>query len=171
MTATNTAVCLVLVVSFVQLAQCTRSDALATEAEKHLGSRQWSYFSIRKTGRPGRKCNIFVAEMIQDAGGVVPLHRSETWSPICAAEWSNPNSRSLLESGCWKHVTSPRRGDVAGFGGHVGIVTGPRSSIGASSVIADAVVISDWGFRPGHNPVYWRYTCPWNPITTSDTSG
>lgn len=163
-------ICLFLLVSLAQLAQAAKSDAIAKEAEKHLGSTEWSYFSLRKTGRPGRKCNIFVAEMIQDAGAVVPLHRSQTWSPICAAEWSNPNSDSLLESGCWKHVTSPRRGDVAGFRGHVGIVTSPRSTIGASSIIADAVVISDWGFRSGHHPVFWRYNCPWTQTTTPDSS-
>ena len=94
------------------------------------------------------------------------VYRSDTWSPICAAEWANTVSGALVESPCWKHVISPRRGDVAGYGGHVGIVTGPRSTIGASAIVADSVVISDWGFRRGHNPVFWRYTCEWNRQST-----
>ena len=78
------------------------------------------------------------------------------YSPIGANEWANPRSTYLTGDRCWTRVNSASTGDVAATGGHVGIVTGYRTTTSAAK---DAVVKNDWGFRRGQSPVFWRYTC------------
>ena len=84
------------------------------------------------------------------------FRRSWYYSPIGAWEWAKPNSAYLTKDKCWMHVTSPRVGDVAAKGGHVGIVTGYKTTTSAAE---KKVVKNDWGFRKSPTPTFWRYTC------------
>lgn len=70
--------------------------------------------------------------------------------PPLAREWADPKA----DIPGWIVVTDPRPGDVAAMKvdyldatGHVGIVTGPGTTVSASS-LTDTVVENDWGFRP-----------------------
>ena len=133
-------------------------SATANMADSYVGSTAWAYASSRKTGRNTYKCNIFVAEFIEQAGKSVPHRHWWKWSPIGAAEWANPNSSYLTSASCWSVVTGCyKRGDVAATGGHVGIVTGKDATTSASSIV-NSVVKNDWGFRAGQRLTFWRYT-------------
>ncbi|ELT92483.1 hypothetical protein CAPTEDRAFT_186074 [Capitella teleta] len=136
----------------------SKGAAIARTADSHVGSTKWSYASSHRTGRNTNKCNIFVAEVIEQAGATVPHRHFYSWSPIGAGEWGNPSSSYLTGSSCWSRVTSPRNGDVAGDGVHVAIVTGSSKTTSATS---SAVVKNDWGFDPPSRVanVFWRYTC------------
>ncbi|KAI0217613.1 hypothetical protein LSAT2_030654 [Lamellibrachia satsuma] len=127
---------------------------IALEAEKVINSTLWSYASAHRTGCNTYKCNTFVAEMVDRMGGSVP-HRYPWFSPIGAGEWANPRSTYLTNDPHWVLVTgTPRRGDVAACDGHVGIVTGPGTTVSAAR---NKVVQNDWGFRPGQTTTFWRY--------------
>ena len=80
--------------------------------------------------------------------------RSWKWSPIGANEWADPASSYLTKDPHWVLVTTPKRGDIAAYNGHVGIVVGPGETISAGE---HEVVRGDWGFRPGQSPTFWRY--------------
>lgn len=132
------------------------------EADKHVGSSTWSFYAIRKYCKTKcNKCNMFVAEMIEDAGGSVPHRYPFVWTPIGTNEWANPKSRYLRRAWCWKLVVGCYKdGDVAATSGnpmgHVGIVTGENTVTSANRYV---IVKNNWGFRSGQNPTFWRYTC------------
>ena len=50
-------------------------NAIADKAEGYVDSTAWAYASNRKTGTNTNKCNIFVAEVIEEAGKSVPHRR------------------------------------------------------------------------------------------------
>jgi hypothetical protein len=120
-----------------------------TEARRHIGSEAWKHG--RKRGNFGSnayKCNLFVYEMARNSGAEIPLmHSSKTpfsderYPPV-AADWSNPKT----EIKGWVVVDTPKPGDVASDGKHMGIVSGEGTTISASSE-AEKVVKNDWGFR------------------------
>ncbi|XP_067683476.1 uncharacterized protein [Haliotis asinina] len=126
-------------------------------ADKYIGSTKWSQASSHRTGANTNKCNIFVAEVLEEAGATVPHRHVLTWSPIGAGEWGNPNSEYLNDDSCWTHVTSAQVGDVIGDGVHVGIVTGSQLT---TSARYDKVVKNDFGFRSSQaDMTLWRFTC------------
>ncbi|KAI0231762.1 MFS-type transporter SLC18B1 [Lamellibrachia satsuma] len=128
---------------------------IAAEAKKEVGSTLWSFESSHGTGCDTNKCNTFVADMIERAGGSVPQRHVWKKSPIGAREWENPKSTYLTGDPHWVLVTgTPKPGDIAAYGGHVGIVTGPDTTISAT---AANIVENDWGFRKGQKPTFWRY--------------
>ncbi len=59
----------------VLLFECSSGIAIRNKANKYIDDTSWSYASDRKTGKNTNKCNIFVAEVIEEAGKTVP-HRS-----------------------------------------------------------------------------------------------
>ncbi|XP_048252643.1 uncharacterized protein LOC124122220 [Haliotis rufescens] len=126
-------------------------------ADNYIDSTKWSKASTHRTGAKTNKCNIFVAEVLEEAGGKVPHRHWLTWSPIGAGEWRNSNSEYLTSDSCWTHVTSAQVGDVIGNGEHVGIVTGSKLT---TSARFDKVVKNDFGFRiPKDTMTLWRFTC------------
>ncbi|ELT94003.1 hypothetical protein CAPTEDRAFT_197774 [Capitella teleta] len=140
----------------------SKGAAIAKTADKYRSDTKWSVSSPHRVGIGKDKCNIFVAEVIEEAGATVP-HRHWWWSPIGAGEWGNPSSTYLTKDNCWTRVTSPQNGDVAGGHGHVAIVTGSSQTTGATS---DMIVKGNWGFdyrtvkpKPRFAEAFWRYTC------------
>ncbi|XP_071083407.1 uncharacterized protein [Haliotis cracherodii] len=125
-------------------------------ADRYIGSTQWSYASSHDTGRNTNKCNIFVADVFDEAGGGVPHRWFGLAGPIGAGEWGNPRSSYLTSDRCWTNYPTGHVGDVIAGGGHVGIVTGRRITTSAARY---SVVKNDWGFRPGQTVTYWRYIC------------
>ena len=100
---------------------------------------------------------IFVAEMIESAGGSVPNWYESPWSPIDAKEFANPHSSYLSDDGCWSLLTECyKRGDVTAEPetphGHVGIVTDKARTASARS---HTIVKSAWGFDG--KETFWRY--------------
>ncbi|ELT91267.1 hypothetical protein CAPTEDRAFT_202383 [Capitella teleta] len=154
---------LLAVLVFVHLDLGSASDLsirerIAAVAKGYEGSEKWSFKSWRKVGRNKWKCNIFVAEVIEEAGAVVPHRRWWKWTPIGAEEWGKADSEYLADTGCWETTTSPGIGDVATDGKHVAIVTGDEETVSATY---DKVVRNDWGFDPPKREadLFWRYTC------------
>ncbi|XP_067684765.1 uncharacterized protein [Haliotis asinina] len=132
-------------------------STIARTANKYIGSTKWSKASRHRTGANTDKCNIFVAEVLEEAGAKVPQRHWFTWSPIGAGEWGNPRSTYLTRDRCWTRVTSARTGDVIGDGWHVGIVTGYKLT---TSARFDKVVRNNFGFRSSQKPMtLWRYIC------------
>ncbi|XP_067683270.1 uncharacterized protein [Haliotis asinina] len=125
-------------------------------ADSYNGSTRWSYSSRYETGRNTNKCNIFVADVIDEAGGSVPHRWWGLSGPIGAREWGNPSSSYLTSDSCWTNLQTGSEGDVIAGGGHVGIVTGLEMTTSAAHY---SVVKNDWGYRPGQIVTFWRYTC------------
>ncbi|XP_067683472.1 uncharacterized protein [Haliotis asinina] len=125
-------------------------------ADSYINSTRWSYASPHTTGRNTNKCNIFVADVIEKAGGSVPHRWWGVAGPIGAREWGNPRSSYLTGDRCWTNHRTGLDGDVIAGGGHVGIVTGRRLTTSAAKY---SVVKNDWGYRPGQSVTFWRYTC------------
>lgn len=80
------------------------------------------------------------------------------WSPIGAAEWGKEDSTYLKDTGHWKTVSNPARGDIATNGVHVAVVTGPGETVSSAK---EKVVQNDWGFDPPNRvaTLFWRYKC------------
>lgn len=65
-------------------------ENIAAVAESKVGWTLWSKASSHRTGKNTWKCNIFVAEVIEEAGGSVP-HRWEIhhcWTPLSGRRWA-----------------------------------------------------------------------------------
>ncbi|KAI0237426.1 hypothetical protein LSAT2_012047 [Lamellibrachia satsuma] len=140
----------------------SKREKIAKKAEANIGSKVWAKAVAHKVGAGEWKCNIFVAEMIEAAGASVPHRHWYMWSPIGANEWAKTDSSYLVDSGCWTHVTSSGRGDVAAYGGHVGIVVGTDTVVSAKR----DDVVKDYSYQgafynlpAGQNPTFWRYKC------------
>jgi hypothetical protein len=135
---------------FVRLAQ-----EYAKDEEKRV---LWSYSANRGPYPAGtNKCNLFVYEVLARSGAPVPEHLRFSFRvggvaayPPLAGEWADP----LLIIPGWEIVKNPRPGDVAAqksshsdASGHVGIVTGPGTTVSVSSK-TDTVIETGWGFPP-----------------------
>ena len=92
------------------------------------------------------------------------LHRS----PISANEWTNPNSKNIKGTGCYKTVSfsSKQKGDIIAFktkrkSGHVGIVSTNGFYISALKRKVEEDNIE--AFRRRHasivKTIVWRYKC------------
>ncbi|HBL58676.1 MAG TPA: hypothetical protein DDZ80_09215 [Cyanobacteria bacterium UBA8803] len=142
-----------------------QENAIVREARRHIGSGTWAYSANRPPyGSGTNKCNLFVYEVVNNAGAPVPMQERWSWSqfeyvqyPPLAGQWANP---SFTIPG-WVVVTEPQPGDVAAIAinysdasGHVAIVSGPNTTISAT---ANEVVENDWGFRAGQTPTFRRY--------------
>ncbi|KAK6173665.1 hypothetical protein SNE40_017076 [Patella caerulea] len=150
----------ILVVCCLILQAVSRCEALsgrtiANTARSYIGETRWSESSNYQGLRGQPKCNIFVADVVSQAGGSVP-RRYGVRGIIGAGEWGSRWSFYLGVSPCWKNFDRPQIGDVIGYGGHVGIMTGPGKTTSAAQY---RVVENNWGFRSGQSPVYWRYIC------------
>lgn len=110
-------------------------------------------------GRNSDKCNLFVSDVLREAGLDSPARHNGWGGPINAAEWAN---RSLSRIGHWQIVDGPPEpGDViAEITGHdprnpkvvyahVGVVVGDGRTASASTRVypPGMVVMNDWGFR------------------------
>jgi hypothetical protein len=139
-------------------------------AQKQIGSGDWHFDVAKGNFGPGKdKCNLFVYDMLNDAGASPGLPNGHAWwksYPPTAANWADPSfpipGWRVLGSG-----ESPQPGDVVGqriqwpngATGHVMIV-GPNASfigVGKSEMI-DSVAAKMMGEdKPGGLLVYRRY--------------
>lgn len=146
-----------------------RQAAIVSEARKYVDSSAWAHWADRPPYPAGtNKCNLFVYEVLKSAGTPVPMRVRWSWRnlgnvsyPPLARQWADPDQ--VIPG--WVIVKDPQPGDVAAMRinytdatGHVGIVTGPGTTVSASSE-TDTVVENDWGFRPGQKDavVFRRY--------------
>ncbi|MFN8544678.1 MAG: NosD domain-containing protein [Candidatus Binatia bacterium] len=142
---------------------------IATLAQYYVGSLSW-----REDLDNIPRCNIFVRDVLREAGTAPPMEtawtrevayllaltRSEFY-PSLAGDWANP--RPLMK--CWR--TLPQGPDAALPGdviaeaiqysdatGHVGIIVGPQvtSSADSRATPPGKITLSDYGFRPDDDP-------------------
>ncbi len=138
-------------------------------AQKQIGSGDW-HFKVAKGnfGRNTYKCNLFVYDMLTDAGASPGLPKGHWWKsyPPLAANWADPSFAipgwRVLSSG-----ESPQPGNVVGqriqwpngATGHVMIV-GPNASfigVGESEKIENVAAKMMGKDKPGGLLVYRRY--------------
>jgi cell wall-associated NlpC family hydrolase len=149
------------------VAMPTVAQRIVDEAKKYLESNDWSYYTDRPPYGPGtNKCNLFVYEVLNNAGAPVPMKERWSWRnfeyvkyPPLAGQWADPD----VDIPGWVVVDDPQPGDVVAMeenysdaSGHVGIVSGEGKTISASSE-TQTIVENDWGFREGQKPVFRRY--------------
>jgi hypothetical protein len=145
---------------------------IMTTARHYVGSKNWAVNADRPPYGPGtNKCNLFVYEVLNEAGASVQMIERHKWGisrgkhPPLAGQWAD---RNFSISG-WTIVPSPQIGDVVAeahhysdASGHVGIVSSVspdgKSGTTISAATSGSVVENDWGFRSGQSPVFRRYT-------------
>ena len=147
-----------------------KTNPIAQSATRHLRSMKWSY----DAPPPNRyKCNIFVHDIIKEAGIRAPINPT-TKRPVMAARWADERNVDLQG---WHIVrdgaAEARAGDVVAYHnpsyqestGHVGIVVsdGPNgvtiSASGGGAVILDRLGFDNRatdGGRKGY--VFRRWT-------------
>lgn len=128
---------------------------IADAAERNVGSRAWMVGWFRKGYGPlDFKCNLFVAEMVEEGLGIGGRLIDAKGNAPLAGTWGDPSAK--IEG--WKVVTdSPQPGDViairalsANATGHVGIVVAKALTVSqASPDHGNKVIRNDWGFRAG----------------------
>ncbi|KAJ8312910.1 hypothetical protein KUTeg_010283 [Tegillarca granosa] len=132
------------------------ASRIIREARKYNRKTDYSYKGCKHGYCDENKCNMYVNDMLKNAGAKVPKRRPFFYSPIGANEWGNPRSTYVLNTGCYKNVNYPNAGDVVAFpasvgSGHVGIVTGSGQYISAGEFIVEEKRI------PNKTKVFWRY--------------
>lgn len=160
--------------------QSTRT-MMAAKALEHRKSLNWTLYGLRKFEGPegadvynmlDNKCNLFVYEMLAQAGVRVPLITYETrvgdrLRPPLAGEWANPRHDIPGFEVLTVPPDVPQPGDIAAIAhdsedatGHVGIVVNSPDGTPNWTMSArkDGVVHEDWGFRGQKNagPVVFR---------------
>nr|XP_034306653.1 uncharacterized protein LOC117682674 [Crassostrea gigas] len=111
------------------------------------------------------KCNLFVYDVLNEAGAKAPNRKPGKTSPIGANEWANPRSTYVKNTGCYRVVSfrQKRGGDIIAFGryktsGHVGIV-----SIGGEYISAGDYRVVEKSIPRNSSSIFrttvWRYTC------------
>jgi len=149
-------------------------------AESHLGSQAWDINRPNFPYGPGsNKCNLFVADVLNEAGVPVPnINGSFLGSPIyppLAAQWADPS----VDIPGWvvlDPATPPMPGDVVAekinyrdASGHVGIVVAKKDG-GLATISVDShsrpetIHRTAFGFRPDERPVFRRYVGPGRSI-------
>lgn len=112
-------------------------EAFAKQAEANLGSTAWSLSKPavqrgngKRFGVNDWKCNLFVHDMIYDAGVDPPPRTPGDW-PATAAMWNKgtiPGFKKLENDG----KNSQQRGDIISDGEHCGIAVDGSNTISAS---------------------------------------
>lgn len=144
---------------------------VAAEAFNNRFSEEWNKKALRVyEGQRGSeyygpgdyKCNLFVYEMMKQAGARVELELRENKIgvqiayPPLARHWADPSFAIPGFEVLTVPPDVPQPGDVAAIknvsfsaSGHVGIVVGPPQSASNMTVSAraDGAVHNDWGFR------------------------
>jgi hypothetical protein len=154
-----------------QVTAATRAK-IAAEAFNHIGREEWRKKAIRvyegprgpETYWPGdNKCNLFVYEMLTQAGARVEMEVRNNgfgiqigYPPLAGKHWADPSHAIPGFEVLKVPPDSPQPGDVAAIKkaswdatGHVGIVVGPPQSPAGMTVSgrADGVVHNKWGFE------------------------
>jgi hypothetical protein len=171
---------------------------VAVEALRYVGSEDWRKSGIRIYEGPrgpemyrsgDNKCNLFVYEMLTQAGARVEMELRENfvgrqigYPPLAGKHWADPSHVIPGFEVLKVPPDSPQPGDVAAIknvswdaSGHVGIVVGPPQSPAGMTVSgrADGVVHNDWGFQDKNKGevVFRRYVgWPDNQGSSPDTS-
>nr|XP_011451150.2 uncharacterized protein LOC105344934 [Crassostrea gigas] len=126
----------------------------------------WSSWGWRVDFFGKNKCNLFVYDVLNEAGAKAPNRKPGKISPIGANEWANPRSTYVKNTGCYSVVSfgQKRRGDIIAFGryktsGHVGIVSlwGNYISAGRYRIVEKS--IPNMNGTSIIRTTVWRYTC------------
>ena len=130
---------------FGGVAALVRKSALEW-VRRQIGSENYAWAAALGNWKaPSWKCNAFVIRAFNH--NVIPETIQEkinpaTWGltkrPFLAREFYNG------EVPGFELVKTPRPGDMCADGSHVGIVSGPRTTISATET---QVIENDWGFR------------------------
>ena len=155
----------------------TARKQVVQAAEKQEGSKDWDINAKRSPYPAGaNKCNLFVAEMLAEAGIPVPNESGSIFGipryPPLAAQWADPS----VEIPGWIVLppgTQPQPGDVVAekinysdASGHVGIVVEKEDGSGVETMSVDShsrperVKRTSFGFRSTEHPVFRRYVGP-----------
>lgn len=116
------------------------------------------------------KCNQFVVHaynypnggsFANDKGPIIKGTPSRSLLAIGVGRYRYPSAKEIYKGRLSNFVLvkSPKLGDIAADGQHVGIVSGKAKTISASS-IKKKVVENDWGFhegKPQKNVRFYRY--------------
>lgn len=146
-------------------------------AQGKIGSQDY-LFGVENRNFPAgkNKCNLMVADVIEEAGLPLPLIERFPRPPRrpSANEWANPNQPLVafhpgtsIVAGHWQVLPkgdSPLPGDILATAGdesgHVGIVADTGHSISTDNNFPDMkgiVHFKDWGFRTGESPTFRRW--------------
>lgn len=137
---------------------------IVTIAQRTLGSGRWALDAPNGDFGAGQnKCNLYVCDVISEALGWCPRRWGGLGGPISAGTWGDPDA----EIPGFPVVKTPQLGDVAAVPypysnatGHVGFVSGPRSTISAPG---GPVTETGWPWDPSSTPqgtpVFRRCTC------------
>jgi len=146
----------------------TKNEQIYKNALSYVGSNNWSVLKARQCAKNDAvyfntsetKCNLFVYEVLLDSGidiGTMNELKSLTHPflvsegkakrPACAIDWYNEkvSQFKLIGQGS-EGIKNCKPGDIITDGGHMGIVSGSKSTISASAK-EFKVVNNDWGFR------------------------
>ncbi len=141
----------------------TCAERILKAAEKLNNQERYSYASNYGFGSKRNKCNLFVHEVLENADvespsryrfGIIPR------GPATAGDWANP--QKAIPG--FEIVTSPKPGDIVAVAypygdatGHVAVVTGSSTTIGAGSEDGSHSTGWPWnGASPKGNPIYRR---------------
>lgn len=147
-----------------ELEEPQAENAIVRVARSYVGSGAWGYDADRPPYGPGtNKCNLFVYEVLTEAGFSVPMIERFKWGiiprgshPPLAGQWANG---SFSISGWVVIQGPPQPGDIiaeaheySDASGHVGIVTsvsedGSTDTTVSASASTSTIVENDWGFR------------------------
>ena len=130
-------------------------EKIATTADNHEGSEDWAVDQKKGDFNPGTyKCNLFVYDVLNEAGATAPKQPSGRW-PLTAADWANP-TKSITD---WPYMGKApnvtwQRGDVIAekrsyYGnatGHCGIAVSSSEVMGVQGGI---VTKGDHGLQQG----------------------
>ncbi len=133
---------------------CVNGEDIATTAEKYEGSEDWKVNKRKGDFGPGTyKCNLFVYDVLKEAGATAPKQPSGLW-PLTAEDWANP-TKSITDwcyMGKGSKVTRAR-GDViaekrhySNATGHCGIAVSSSEVMG---VQGDKVTKGDHDLKKG----------------------
>lgn len=133
-------------------------------AKKYIGSKDWDKNVDKGSVLSDEyKCNLFVAEVLNEAGFEVPYTNKAGIKamirliskldfnfdrPLVAAQWYKGEcpGTTLVGEGV-NGLNKAWPGDIITNGVHVGIISGPKKTISATP--SQGVVENDWGWRAG----------------------
>jgi len=145
-------------------------DSIADWAKAVIGSENWAYDGS-VDGYPAgvNKCNVFVADMIQDAGATPMEFERFSWSHFSevkyyalAGQWANATLDPTGSQYGWMIVSKPEPGDVFAYPhaysdatGHSGIYIGNGNGVWAGQYTINTGSISQK--FPGQTFTYRRW--------------
>jgi len=108
-----------------------KPEEIAQQAEANEGSTEWAKDQEKKSPGVGKfpknswKCNLFVYDMLYNAGANPPKTKdvkNDCYWPLTASGWTGSVSG-------FTKVSTQERGDIVSSGSHVGVAIGAKTII------------------------------------------